>query len=152
MGRNLGVTFEPQLAAARSLQQATRDVRPYVLITDDDEFQQKMLARILSNEPIDLAFAGTANEALALLRRERPDLVLMDINLPGVNGIEATMRIKSLESFASIPIIMVTGDSKKQSIVDNLRAGASGFLVKPIGRDNLLAQLEKHFGKLPSKQ
>ena len=130
-----------QLVAAQALQALAERVRPVVLVVDDDEFQHKLLARLLADANLELVFATSSTEALALLQRYRPDLILMDINLPDIDGVETTRRIKSSGQFAAIPVVMITGQSEKSVVVESLKSGASGFVVKPFDKGVLLAKV-----------
>lgn len=115
--------------------------RPKVLIVEDDEFQQKLLARLLSGQNLQLAFAGTGGEAQSLMWEMKPDLVLMDVGLPDTSGVEATRAIKAIAQFAHVPIVMVTGHSERAIVVESLKAGAVDFLVKPFDRNTLVDKL-----------
>lgn len=131
----------PQLESARALQSMAEHFRPTVLVVDDDEFQHKILKQMLADLNIDLIFTTSGTEALGVLRKRRPDLILMDVGLPDIDGIETTRRLKSIEQFARIPVIMITGRSEKSVVVESLKAGASGFAVKPFDKDVLLAKM-----------
>jgi len=131
------------MASVRALNKLAERVRPTVLVVDDDEFQRKIVARILDAENYHLLFAGNGFEALGLLRRTRPDLILMDVMMPDMDGIEATRRLKAVPQFAGIPVIMLTGQSEKNVVAESLKAGASGFLVKPFERDTLIAKVRQ---------
>lgn len=133
----------PQLASARALQSLTRRVRPVVLVVDDDEYQLKLLAQLLAEAKVELVFAASGSAAVAILRKCRPDLVLMDINLPDIDGVQVTRRLKAAEPFAAIPVIMITGHSGKQVVIESLKAGAVDFVVKPFDKPTLLAKLRK---------
>lgn len=133
----------PQLAATRALQLLSKRVRPVLLVVDDDDFQLKLLARLLADEHLDLVFAASGTEAIAILRKCQPDLVLMDINLPDIDGVEVTRRLKIAEQFASVPVIMITGQSGKQVVIDSLKVGAADFVVKPFDKPTLLAKVRK---------
>lgn len=126
---------------------ATR--RPLVLVVDDDPFQHRLFESMLGDEPIELQFATSAQHGLELMHHRSPAAVLMDINMPEVDGVEATRRIKSVHRFQPIPVIMVTGLGTRDRVVESRQAGASEFLVKPVNRDALLAKLRK-VGVLPS--
>jgi CheY-like chemotaxis protein len=108
---------------------------------EDDALQLEMLAVTLAELGAELVFARSGTEALSSLRRHRPDLVLMDINLPGIDGIEATRKLKSIEGLESVPVIMMTGHSDRKVVVDSLLAGASDFVVKPLDRTILLSKI-----------
>ena len=118
-------------------------VRPTVLVVDDDEFQSKIVAHILEAENYNLLFAVNGFEALGLLRRTRPDLILMDVMMPDMDGVEATRRLKAVPQFTGIPVIMLTGKSEKNVVTESLKAGATGFLVKPIDRDTLITKVKQ---------
>src|SRR5690606_32254536 len=108
------------LATARNLGALAAKVKPKVLFIDDDEFQHRMVARMLEDDDLELHFAANATDALKVLRTLRPDVILMDFNLPEVSGIELTRRIKIAPQFARIPIVMVTGTSAKKVVVESL--------------------------------
>ncbi len=127
----------PGLESMREMQELTKS-RPLVLVVDDDEFQHKLMARLLADSKIELMFALSSHEALAAMHKRRPELVLMDIDLPDVSGIETTRRIKSIASFAAVPIVMITGHSQKEMLVESLKAGACDFVVKPYDKVVLL--------------
>ena len=133
--------LEPQLESARALKALTTRVRPVMLVVDDDELQHRLLTQMLSDINLELMFAESGSEALGILRRHRPDLILMDINLPDDSGVNITRRIKSVDRFANIPVIMITGHSEKSIVVDSMKAGAMDFVVKPFEKNILLAKL-----------
>ncbi|GLU35409.1 response regulator [Trinickia caryophylli] len=118
-----------------------RDDRPVVLMVEDDDFQQKLIARLLAGQEIRLVFAASGAEAQAQMWEHKPELVLMDVGLPDTNGVEATRWIKSIAQFAHVPIVMVTGHSERNIVVESLKAGAVDFLVKPFDRNTLLEKL-----------
>jgi CheY-like chemotaxis protein len=134
---------ETRLSAADALAAGARKVRPQLLLVDDDEFMRNLLAGMLSNEPYDLFQTTNAAQALAALRRGRPDLILMDVSLPDLDGVEVTRRLKEVPEYASIPIVMISGQSERQVILDSLKAGAADFVVKPVERDVLVHKLAR---------
>jgi DNA-binding NarL/FixJ family response regulator len=110
-----------------------------VLLADDQELVRTGLRMIISAEP-DLEVIGEATDgldAVAQVGRLRPDVVLMDIRMPGLDGIEATRRITTSGSPARI--VMLTTFDRSQLVYDALVAGASGFLLKDVPRDQLVA-------------
>jgi CheY-like chemotaxis protein len=132
-----------QIESARALRTIADGIRPTVLVVEDDEFQHKLLRQLLADTKVDLLFVTSGVAAIAALHRSRPDLVLMDVDLPDRDGIEVTRRIRSVERFADIPVIMITGKSEKNVVVESLKAGASDFVVKPFDHSSLLAKLQK---------
>lgn len=131
----------PLVESARTLNAMAERIRPIVLVVDDDELQHKIIAKILEAENYHLVFATGGLEALGILRKMRPDLVLMDVMMPGMDGIETTRHLKAMPQFAKTPVVMVTGDSEGKVVIDSLKAGASGFVVKPFERATLIAKI-----------
>lgn len=129
------------MASARALGSLAEQVRPLILLVEDDEFQQRLFAKIIDEQPFELICAGSGAEGLSALSKRRPDLILMDYALPDIDGIEATRRIKGVAQFADIPVVMITGNSEKAVVVGSLKAGAAGFIVKPLDRDRLIAKI-----------
>ena len=103
-----------------------------VLVADDQELVRLGLRALIGSED-DLTFAGEAADGLAAVeqaRRLRPDVVLMDIRMPGIDGLEATRRIIADPELAGVRIIVLTTFALDQYVFDALRHGASGFLLK----------------------
>ena len=135
--------LEPSLAGVRALVDEFRKVKPVVMIVEDDEFSRELVSRALDPDAWDMVFAIDGPTALNQLRRTRPDVILMDVRLPGMDGLVLTHRIKSSPHLADIPVIMMTGDARKETLLGSLAAGAAGFVVKPFTRAVLTAKLEK---------
>ncbi|MCK6427969.1 MAG: response regulator [Burkholderiaceae bacterium] len=95
-----------------------------------------------------LRLHAMTSAVLALMARAKhwPDLVLVDIEPPDLNGIEVTRRMKAVEQFAGIPVVMITGHSEKHIVVDSLRAGAADFVVKPFDKATVIAKVGKLLG------
>ncbi len=134
-------TLRPFMLLLRTLTSLAQRVQATILVVDDDVLQCKMIETMLKNEPYRVVFATTGLEALSVLRLVRPDVVLMDVMMPEMDGITATQRLKSLPQFAQLPVIMVTGRNEKTVVFDSVKAGATGFLVKPFGREALITKL-----------
>lgn len=144
---SLGEELAPQLEAARDLKALAEKVKPQVLIVDDDEFQHYILSHMLDGKRLEFVFATSGNEALTLLRRHRPEIILMDQNLPDMPGVEAVRRIKAIESLAHVPVIMITGVSERNVVVESHKAGAVDFIVKPVEAEVLRSKI-KNFLRL----
>jgi CheY-like chemotaxis protein len=134
---------EPYLDSARALNALAAQVHPMVLVVDDDEFQRKLTARILESEGYQLKFAASGGEAMSVLCRTRPDVILMDFLMPDMDGIEVTKRIKSEPNFAAIPVIMITGHSDRDIVLTSLELGVVDFIVKPFDRSALVKKLTR---------
>ena len=131
----------PHVEALRSLEAVAARVPRVALIVDDDPFQRKLLERMLFAGGFEAVSAESPLSALAMAGRRRPDIVLMDIDLPDLDGVEATRRLKSSKGFTSTPVLMITGHSDRDVVLRSIQAGAAGFLVKPFGKDMLLAKV-----------
>jgi DNA-binding NarL/FixJ family response regulator len=115
-----------------------------VVLVDDQELMRSGLRVLIDSEP-DLTVvgeAGTGVEALDLVRRTRPDVVLMDIRMPVMDGIEATRRIVDDPDTAETRIVVLTTFERDEYIHDALRAGASGFLLKDTPPGNVLRAIK----------
>lgn len=124
-------------------------MRAAILIVDDDRQIRRTLRATLSSSGHDVIEAEDADEAIQKLLREHPDFVLLDINLPDMDGIEACSKIR--RSFEG-PIIMVTVRASKRDKIDAFNAGADDYVVKPFSIDELLARIQaalrrSHFGQ-----
>ncbi|TAN53059.1 MAG: response regulator [Methylococcaceae bacterium] len=131
----------PMLESARTLTTMANRVRLTILIVDDDDFQRMILSELLGADNYRLVFAGGGIEALNILRITQPDLILMDIKMPDMDGIETTRRIKTIAQFATVPVIMVTGNRERVAVLDSMKVGIANFVVKPFDRDSLLAKV-----------
>lgn len=138
---------KPQLDAARRLGELAGNTQAMILVVDDDAFQSKLLERLLGNAGYRTMAAQSGAEALTLIGRQHPDLILMDVALPDLNGIEITRRLKASPGTAAIPILMITGHSERQVLEASLKAGAVDFLVKPFDREVLLQKITHHLAR-----
>lgn len=116
-------------------------VLPIVLVVDDDELQRKIVGQILKPENYRLVFAENGFEALDRLRTTTPDLILMDVMMPGIDGIETLKQIKVMPALEHVPVIMLTGRSEGPVVRESLKAGARDFVVKPFDRHTLINKL-----------
>lgn len=136
----------PQIESARSLQALADRLCPLVLLVDDDEFQHRLMAQVLSGMNVELIGAASGAQALGVLRKRRPDIVFMDVELPDMSGVEVTRRMKAVEQFAGIAVVMITGRSEMQVVVDSRRVGAADFIVKPFDKTTVRAKVRKLLG------
>lgn len=114
-----------------------------ILVVDDDDFQQKVLNSILSGEGYSLNFAASGEEALESVRHRRPDLILMDILMPGMDGLEATKQIRSDPAMARVPIIIISGQNQRDTVLECIASGAADYIVKPYNRATLISKIEE---------
>jgi CheY-like chemotaxis protein len=119
--------------------------RPIVLVVEDDEVLHALLAAMLEPAHVDVVFEADGAAALGRIQAIGPDLVLMDVMLPGGNdGVELTGRIKAIPDLAAIPVLMMTGEARLDTLVRSMEAGAADFIVKPFTREALLAKVGKY--------
>ena len=118
--------------------------RGTVLYIEDNRDNRNLVRRVLAVEGFNVAEAESAKQALNWLENSRPDLILMDINMPDVDGYALTARIKSMPRFASVPIIAMTANVMRGDRERSLQAGCDGYIQKPIDIDTLAQQLERY--------
>ena len=111
-----------------------------VLVIEDDEYSRDALAHLLTAEGYDAQSAHDGEAGLDKAREANPDVIVLDLNLPGIDGKQVIKMIRGDESIASIPILVVTGDDDKaaQAAVD---IGADGYLTKPVEFDTLISAI-----------
>jgi twitching motility two-component system response regulator PilH len=110
-----------------------------VLIVDDSPTEMFALTGMLKRNGFEVLNAQNADEGLSLARSQRPDLVLMDVVMPGLNGFQATRQLARDPDTATIPVVMVSTKSQETDRVWAMRQGARGYLTKPID-ERLLIQ------------
>lgn len=115
-----------------------------ILVIEDNLLNQKLVRVMLSREPYDLTFAETAEEGLRLARQEAPDLVLMDIRLPGMDGLEATRQIRKDTLLGNCTIVAFSAGAMRGDREEALAAGCDGYITKPVKPDAFVAQVRKH--------
>ena len=117
-----------------------------ILLVEDNEMNREMLGRRLAKRGFDIVFAATGLEAIEKAQSELPDLILMDLSLPDVDGWEATRRIKTLEATAKIPVIALTAHAMAGDRERAIEAGADDYDTKPIEFTRLLLKIASFLG------
>lgn len=117
-----------------------------ILIVDDSPTEQAVLENILLSGGYSTVMASDAQEGIAKASSEQPDLILMDVVMPGMNGFQATRQISKDEATKSIPIIIVTSKNQETDRVWAIRQGASDFMTKPIDSASLLDKIKEILG------
>lgn len=112
-----------------------------VLIVDDDLTARETLVAMLEGEHYDLQEAKDGNQALQMLEQIQPDLILLDVMMPGMDGYEVCRRIRSTPQLAEVPIILLTALDDRASLVRGIESGADDFLSKPADRRELTARV-----------
>lgn len=111
---------------------------PLVLYIEDDKDNMKLVRRVLNAAGIQLLEATTAAEGIAMAEEYQPDIILMDINMPVMDGLEATRILRSKPQFERTPIIALTANVMRDVLDRALDAGCNGCIGKPIAIDTLL--------------
>src|ERR1043165_4480767 len=115
---------------------------PSILVVDDQPINVQLLKRKLEREGIRITAAYTGLEALELVKKEKPDLILLDVMMPDMDGIEVCQRLQANEETRGIPVIFITARTTKESKLEGLNVGAVDYITKPIDLDETLARLQ----------
>jgi CheY-like chemotaxis protein len=118
--------------------------RRRVLVADDVPVNRKMLCELLRRLGFEAHEAADGRQALDQVRLIAPDLVLMDVRMPGLDGLEATAELRKQPATARLPVIMVSANAAPEDQARSLAAGADAFLAKPVDRTRLLTLLTEH--------
>lgn len=118
-----------------------------ILIVEDDERSRDVLSRRLARRGFEVTVAIDGPEAVAKARSDRPDLILMDVSLPGFDGLEATRQIRGASETASVPIIALTAHAMQSDRDRALAAGCDDFDTKPTDLPRLLEKIDSALGK-----
>jgi len=114
-----------------------------VLYVEDNPDNRNLIRRVLSAEGYSMKEAVNATQALESLEKGGIDVILMDINMPDMDGYTLTAKIKAIEKFKKIPIIAVTANVMRGDREKSLEAGCDGYIQKPIDIDTLAQQIER---------
>jgi putative two-component system response regulator len=112
-----------------------------VLVVDDNETLTKVFERLLGQEGYEVEVAHEGVGALAAIKRKKPDLVLLDVFIPGMNGFEICRTLKNDQATRLLPVILVTGHLERENRIEGAKAGADEFLSKPVDTQELLARV-----------
>jgi len=118
-----------------------------ILIVEDNEKNLKLVRDLLRAKGYATVEAGTAEEGLELARQHAPALILMDIHLPGMSGIEALKTLRAEAATAAIPVIAITASVMKESVREVMAAGFNAFIEKPIDVRGFLEQVRGIIGE-----
>ena len=118
-----------------------------ILIVEDNEKNLKLVRDVLQAKGYATLEAGTAEEGLELARAQSPGLILMDIHLPGMSGIEALKALRAEAATAAIPVIAITASVMKESVREVMAAGFNAFIEKPINVRGFLDKVRSIVGE-----
>jgi two-component system, OmpR family, response regulator MtrA len=116
-----------------------------VLVVDDDTALAEMLTIVLNNEGFETVVCGSGDKALGMFREERPDIVLLDLMLPGMDGVDVC---KAIRAESGVPIVMLTAKNDTVDIVVGLESGADDYIVKPFKPKELVARIRARLRRL----
>ena len=119
---------------------------PRILVVDDQEDNRRILRDLLTNSSFEVVEARTGEEAVTLAEAQTPDLILMDIQLPGIDGYEATRQIKAKPALRATPLIVVTSYALSGDDAKAFAAGADAYVSKPFSPRALLAKVREFLG------
>ncbi len=122
---------------------------PKILVIDDDNALREMVGIVLSASGFEPTYCSDGNQALSIFESEKPDLVLLDVMLPGKNGITVCQEIRNI---AGTPIIMLTAKSDTNDVVLGLEAGADDYIVKPFEPSELTARIRARLRPVTSSE
>jgi len=120
---------------------ATRQVAATVLVVEDDEANRALLSLLLESEGFRVHATDDGEAALEAVPTIDPDLVLLDVGLPGLDGFELTRRLRLDPRYVTLPILLLTGRTLPSDVVTGLNAGADDFITKPFSQPELLARI-----------
>lgn len=121
--------------------------QPEVMLVDDDDVYREMLGAMLEEVDVRASLVDGGEAALAEMRRRRPDIVLLDYGMPGLDGMATLRRMKDDPELWHIPVVMLTGVNARETVKEVIMAGAAGFIVKPSNRSTILARIRNLLSK-----
>lgn len=115
-----------------------------ILVVEDNEKNMYLMSFILTKSGYEVIKCGSGEDAVETAIKEKPDLVIMDVQLPGIDGLEATKRIRASEADGKLPIIAVTSYAMTGDKERVLAAGCNGYIEKPINPETFLAEIQRY--------
>jgi signal transduction histidine kinase/ActR/RegA family two-component response regulator len=116
--------------------------QPKVLIVDDEVSVRITIESILSSEQYELHFAENGIQALSMAKKIQPDIILLDVMMPGLNGFEVCQKIRSMPSLAEVPIVLITALDDREARMGGIKAGADDFISKPFSGQELRLRVQ----------
>jgi two-component system sensor histidine kinase/response regulator len=115
---------------------------PVILLVDDNPHNLQVLGKLLQEEKYEIEFAVNGEATLEWLKNKKFDLILLDLNMPGMNGFEVCKRIRSDKTMYEVPIIFLSAESERESILKGFEVGAQDYVTKPFDSRELLARVK----------
>lgn len=120
-----------------------------ILVVEDEKQIADMISFKLSNAGHKVVRAPDGEQAMILATREQPDLILLDVMMPGLGGVEVLRRLKNDSTLRAVPVIMVSAKGHERDVLSGLRGGAVDYIVKPFSLKELSARVELALRKEP---
>ena len=127
----------------RDLAGAVPKSRATLMIVEDDEVQRELIAAALEGGNLELIMLPDGASLIGAIRRRKPSMILMDINLPDIDGVALTRTLRGQPRLSGVPVLMLTGEASRESLAKSIEAGAVGYIVKPFTRETLLKNIER---------
>jgi len=115
-----------------------------ILVVDDTAANLDLFSQILESEGYEVSFATNGKQALELASMAKPDLILLDIMMPGMDGIETCRKLKSLTSIKDIPVVFITAKTDRKDVAEGFRVGAVDYINKPVQNEEVRARVYCH--------
>jgi two-component system, OmpR family, response regulator MtrA len=119
----------------------------HIMVVDDDQDLAEMLGIVLTGAGFEVDLVNSGDQAITLFQSSKPDLVLLDVMLPGLSGIEVAKEIRAI---SMVPIVMLTAKGDTHDVVLGLEAGADDYMVKPFNPSELVARIKVRLRRAPS--
>ena len=117
-----------------------------VLLVDDEAFNLDFLQQALEDENYEISIAANGQEALDKIKSEQPDLVLLDLMMPVLDGFEVLKQVKADDNLRDIQIIIISAEHDSKSVVKGIKQGAEDYMTKPITAASLLKKVKEYLG------
>jgi len=124
------------------MEEVAKGLPKKILVVDDNQDSRELVVKVLKNKGYEMVEAIDGEEAVEKAVAERPDLILLDISIPKLNGYEVTRILKGREEFKDLPIVALTAHAMKGDRAKALEAGCEGYISKPINVRELPAQIK----------
>ncbi len=124
-----------------------------ILIVDDSRIMRNIVKNTLKSlhyPPEIFLEAADGNQAWTILEAEEVSLLLLDWNMPGLNGLELVRKLRGVAKFQRLPIVMITSESARYNVIEAVKAGVSDYLVKPVTEKNLEEKIRRVLDRRPS--
>lgn len=115
-----------------------------ILVVEDNELNMKLFTDVLSYCNFNVKAVTDGNKAISIIKQYLPNLILMDIQLGGVSGLELIKKIKKISGIAHIPIIAITAFAMRHDVEKIMQSGCESYITKPIAIDILISQIKQH--------